>query len=68
MTETPLGAGVMCVLACLEKKARSAALNPKALAAKYTANWKAHAEHSDPYQRQERFIKTKRDGGGWCAA
>ena len=34
------------------------------LAAKYTANWKVHAEHSDPYAgREQGYSQTHRDAG-----
>lgn len=36
-------------------------IRDKALAAKYTANWKTHAEHSEEYQRDKSYSETHRD-------
>jgi phosphatidylserine/phosphatidylglycerophosphate/cardiolipin synthase-like enzyme len=37
-------------------------IHDKALAAKYTGNWRAHAGHSEPYVREKAYSETAQDG------
>lgn len=44
-------------------------IRDKALAAKYAANWKAHAEHSETYEREKSYSETHREvQGGFLAS
>jgi len=36
-------------------------IRDKPLAAKYTANWKAHADHSEPYERAKSYSETHQE-------
>ncbi len=36
-------------------------IRDKALATKYAANWKAHADHSEPYERAKSYSETHRE-------
>lgn len=69
--ETVLTGSFNFTKAAEEKNAENLlVIRDKALAAKYTANWKVHAEHSEAYERAESYSETHRETvqGGFVAS